>query len=81
MAQYELLVAESMEALAACLGPALALDLVAADDFALRPPAALSVRAALETETQPAQSFSGDGAGARRGRAARRRSRASRASG
>ena len=35
--QYERLVAESMEALAACLGPALALDLVSADDFASRP--------------------------------------------
>jgi hypothetical protein len=35
--QYERLVAESMEALAACLGPALALDLVSADDFACRP--------------------------------------------
>src|SRR6478735_1568147 len=34
--QYERLVAESMEALAACLGPALALDLVSADDFAPR---------------------------------------------
>src|SRR4051812_4036746 len=32
--QYEKLVAESMEALAACLGPALELDLVSADDFA-----------------------------------------------
>ena len=32
--QYERLVAESMEALAACLGPALELDLVSADDFA-----------------------------------------------
>jgi predicted amidophosphoribosyltransferase len=34
VAQYERLVAESMEALAACLGPALELDLVSADDFA-----------------------------------------------
>ena len=34
--QYERLVAESMEALAACLGPALQLDLVSADDFARR---------------------------------------------
>jgi hypothetical protein len=34
--QYERLVAESMEALAACLGPALRLDLVSADDFARR---------------------------------------------
>src|SRR5262245_9262643 len=33
-AHYEQLVAESMEALAACLGPALELDLVSADDFA-----------------------------------------------
>jgi hypothetical protein len=32
--QYEQLVTESMEALAACLGAALALDLVGADDFA-----------------------------------------------
>jgi hypothetical protein len=32
--QYERSVAESMEALAACLGPALELDLVSADDFA-----------------------------------------------
>ncbi len=31
---YERSVAESMEALAACFGPALALDLVGADDFA-----------------------------------------------
>jgi hypothetical protein len=36
LAQYERLVAESMEALAACLGPALELDLVSADDFAPR---------------------------------------------
>src|SRR3954454_16330328 len=35
-AQYECFVAESMEALAACLGPALALDLVSADAFAPR---------------------------------------------
>ena len=35
--QYEKSVAESMEALAACFGPALELDLVSADDFA--PPA------------------------------------------
>ena len=34
-AEYERLVAESMEALAACLGQALALDLVSADDFAV----------------------------------------------
>ena len=33
---YERSVAESMEALAACLGEALALDLVTADDFAPR---------------------------------------------
>lgn len=32
--QYERLVTESMEALAACLGHAFALDLVSADDFA-----------------------------------------------
>ena len=36
VAQYERLVTESMEALAACLGPALELDLVSADDFARR---------------------------------------------
>jgi hypothetical protein len=36
VSQYERLVTESMEALAACLGPALELDLVSADDFALR---------------------------------------------
>ena len=36
VAQYEQLVTESMEALAACLGPALELDLVRADDFAPR---------------------------------------------
>jgi hypothetical protein len=36
VAQYERSVAESMEALAACLGPALELDLVSADDFAPR---------------------------------------------
>jgi hypothetical protein len=32
--QYERSVTENMEALAACLGPALELDLVSADDFA-----------------------------------------------
>src|SRR6476646_7205382 len=37
VSQYEKLVAESMEALAACLGPALELDLLSADDFAPRP--------------------------------------------
>jgi hypothetical protein len=37
VAEYERSVSESMEALAACLGPALALDLVGADDFATRP--------------------------------------------
>jgi uncharacterized Zn finger protein len=36
VAEYERSVAESMEALAACLGPALELDLVSADDFAPR---------------------------------------------
>jgi hypothetical protein len=36
LAAYERSVAESMEALAACLGPALALDLLGADDFAPR---------------------------------------------
>src|SRR4051794_32475320 len=36
LAGYERSVAESMEALVACLGPALALDLVSADDFAPR---------------------------------------------
>jgi hypothetical protein len=35
-AEYERLVTESMEALATCLGQALALDLVSADDFAPR---------------------------------------------
>ena len=35
-AEYERSVSESMEALAACLGPALALDLLGADDFAPR---------------------------------------------
>ena len=35
-AEYERLVTESMEALASCLGQALALDLVSADDFAPR---------------------------------------------
>jgi len=35
-AEYERVVTESMEALAACLGQALALDLVSADDFAPR---------------------------------------------
>ena len=41
VAQYERLVAESMEALASCLGTAFELDLVSADDFATRadPPA------------------------------------------
>ena len=34
---YERSVSECMEALVACLGPALALDLVGADDFAPRP--------------------------------------------
>jgi hypothetical protein len=37
VAAYERSVSENMEALAACLGPALALDLVGADDFAPRP--------------------------------------------
>ncbi len=37
VAAYERSVSESMEALAACLGPALALDLVGADDFAPPP--------------------------------------------
>lgn len=37
VAAYERSVAESMEALAACLGPALARDLIGADDFS-RPP-------------------------------------------
>jgi hypothetical protein len=36
VAEYERSVSESMEALAACLGPALALDLLGADDFAPR---------------------------------------------
>jgi hypothetical protein len=36
LAAYERSVAESMEALAACLGPALELDLLCADDFAPR---------------------------------------------
>jgi len=36
LAAYERSVTESMEALAACLGTALALDLVGADDFAPR---------------------------------------------
>jgi hypothetical protein len=36
VASYERSVTESMEALAACLGPALALDLLGADDFAPR---------------------------------------------
>ena len=36
LAEYERSVAESMEALAACLGPALELDLLCADDFAPR---------------------------------------------
>jgi hypothetical protein len=36
VASYERSVAESMEALAACLGPALELDLLGADDFAPR---------------------------------------------
>lgn len=36
LAEYERSVSESMEALVACLGPALALDLVGADDFAPR---------------------------------------------
>jgi hypothetical protein len=34
--QYEDIVTESMEALAACLGPALELDLVSAEDFIVR---------------------------------------------
>jgi threonine synthase len=38
VAQYERMVTESMEALADCLGTALALDLVSADDFATRRP-------------------------------------------
>jgi hypothetical protein len=36
VSHYEELVTESMEALAACLGPALELDLVSADDFIIR---------------------------------------------
>jgi hypothetical protein len=36
VAEYEKLVADGMETLAACLGPALELDLVSADDFAPR---------------------------------------------
>src|SRR5205085_8828140 len=36
VAEYERSVSESMQALAACLGPALQLDLVSADDFAVR---------------------------------------------
>jgi hypothetical protein len=36
VAAYERSVSENMEALAACFGPALALDLVGADDFAPR---------------------------------------------
>ena len=35
-AEYERVVADSMEALAACLASALEMDLVGADDFALR---------------------------------------------
>jgi hypothetical protein len=46
VAQYERSVVESMEALAACLGPALALDLVSADDFAPRGCSARAARAA-----------------------------------
>ena len=38
VAQYEKLVAESMEALAACLEHAFAMDLVSADDFRPRLP-------------------------------------------
>lgn len=38
VAAYERSVSENMEALAACLGPALELDLVGADDFASRRP-------------------------------------------
>ena len=37
LAEYERTVAESMEALAACLVPALDRDLIGADDFARRP--------------------------------------------
>jgi len=45
VAAYERSVAESMEALAAILGPALALDLVGADDFSpRRPPGGSSAR-------------------------------------
>ncbi|MGH2969561.1 MAG: hypothetical protein ACRDK0_10920 [Solirubrobacteraceae bacterium] len=40
LAAYERSVSESMQALAAVLGPALALDLVGADDFAPHPPRA-----------------------------------------
>ena len=39
VAEYERSVTESMEALAACLGPALDRDLIGADDFAPRPAA------------------------------------------
>jgi threonine synthase len=45
VAAYERSVAESMEALAAILGPALDLDLVGADDFSpRRPPGGSSAR-------------------------------------
>jgi hypothetical protein len=47
VAEYERSVAESMEALAACLGAALARDLIGADDFAPRPVAAGRARAPL----------------------------------
>ena len=39
VAAYERSVAETMDALANCLGAALALDLIGADDFAPRPAA------------------------------------------
>jgi hypothetical protein len=46
LAAYERSVSESMQELAAILGPALALDLVGADDFAPHPRRAGSTRAA-----------------------------------
>jgi hypothetical protein len=51
---YDRCVAESMEALGQCLGAALALDLIGADDFARRPARAWAAGGAEADEELPA---------------------------
>jgi hypothetical protein len=51
---YDRCVAESMEALGQCLGAALALDLIDADDFARRPAGAWAASGAEADEELPA---------------------------